>query len=210
MKPSILVPVVFVLVVVISPALAASGKAKDEARRGCKRNFGGTSELVRVDKDSGFAYCRTGRRTEKFPFRWTSAKKVKPPQETLRTFGPAAKAPAEPVACQDCDRKPEQQPTLPPGKVNLPPTEVATPQESVPAPPVVQPELPTAKVPTAQPGLTSTETAVITRPTREQLMVRYGRDLFEQAERICLKQNGAGATVDFIDEKNWKVVCRGP
>lgn len=200
MKPSILVTVSFSIVIAMTPALAASGKAKDEARRGCKRNFGGTSELLLIDKEAGYAYCRTGRLVEKFRFRWQKSKKVQPREQAARTPAPASKAEVppqtrSPLPCQDCEEKPGQQSTSLPDKAVLLPVDEKPPVFTVP-------EVPAA--PPAQQGAVTVTTA---KPTKEELISRYGVGLLEQAERICVKRNGPGATVKSIDEKSWQVVC---
>lgn len=203
MKPSILVPIAFGLVIAMTPAHAASGKAKEEARRGCKRNFGGTSELLRIDKEAGYAYCRTGRLVEKFPFRRQNSKKDQPQEQAARTPAPAPKIQAPPqtrppVPCQDCEEKPGQQSTSLPEKAVLPPVEETPPVITVP------------EVPAAPPVQPEAVTVTTAKPTREELISRYGVGLLEQAERICVKRNGPGATVDSIDEKSWQVVCSKP
>jgi hypothetical protein len=199
MKRVIVLAAVIGLFINVTPAFAASRKAKEEARRECRQRFGGTSELYRVDKKNGYAYCRTGYRVEKFPFRWPKVKKDKILEQPIQTYNPPAvervETPSILVPCHDCEGKLRQEPAPILGKVELRRTEDTTSASTRPEMPVAHPTLPA----------TSEET--ITKPTRDELIARYGRGLFEQAETICVKRSGSGSMVEFIDEKSWQVVC---
>lgn len=187
------------------PALAYGGKAKQAARQLCISRLGGTAEFVMLDKARGYVVCRDpkDRRNVRIPFR-----KPAPAEQTAKSTTPPATA---------------QKPVVPPVVAASPPVSgdecqgcgVQTDIQRAPVPVVVQPLPPVqAPAPVEQGAVKRTPPSppavASTRPAQQGSQTRFDSGLLEQALRLCVKQYGPLAKVDYIDDKTWEVVCKKP
>lgn len=186
-----------------SPGFAESSRVKDAARRECFRQFGGDAELIRIDNKRGYIFCRSGKRQiDRIPFRMGNADNRKsdqdPPTKAPRPRKVAVDPPESGAGkCQGCAVKADKRKS---GAVNADPGQAPTVKTTPPPAPEVAV---TADPPVA---VTVTPTAPVKQVTRKT----YDSRVLEQARNICVKQYGQLATVDYIDESNWEVVCKKP
>jgi hypothetical protein len=211
------------LIVDITNALAASDKAKQRARRECIKKFGGTTELLRVDKNSGYIYCRNRRQVERIPLQIVNNKKPKPKTDTAEEQPPQAAdssgATKSTKPCQNCSGQNDDEVASKPG-ANLDPRSTPMDANSRTPPNALEQcqdcaargDRQDTPVPgsnaSRQPQVPSTE--VVSAPEDVGISLQYPPKVLEQARTICIKQYGPKSDIDYIDPQSWNVVCKKP